>query len=214
MKGMIYMKVLLLNGSPHPNGCTARALKEMEKVFLEEGVEVDFINVGNKPIRGCIACGNCYRTGKCVFDDLVNEVAAKFEMADGVVFGSPVYYAHANGTMLSFLDRLFYSSHFDKSMKVGASVVSCRRAGTTSAFDDLNKYFTISKMPIASANYWNEVHGSTAAEVEKDKEGLMTMRNLARNMSFLMKAIALGKEKYGMPENENGFRTDFVDGLE
>ena len=214
MKGMIYMKVLLLNGSPHPNGCTARALKEMEKVFLEEGIEVDFINVGNKPIRGCIACGNCYRTGKCVFDDLVNEVAAKFEMADGVVFGSPVYYAHANGTMLSFLDRLFYSSHFDKSMKVGASVVSCRRAGTTSAFDDLNKYFTISKMPIASANYWNEVHGSTAADVEKDKEGLMTMRNLARNMSFLMKAIALGKEKYGMPENENGFRTDFVDGLE
>jgi multimeric flavodoxin WrbA len=214
IKGETTMKVLLLNGSPRPNGCTARALREMEKVFVAEGVEVEFITVGNKDIRGCIACGSCHRKGECVFDDLVNEVAAKFEEADGVVFGSPVYYAHANGTMLCFLDRLFYSSHFDKSMKVGASVVSCRRAGTTSAFDDLNKYFTISKMPIASANYWNEVHGSTAEDVEKDKEGLMTMRNLARNMTFLMKAMSLGKEKYGLPENESGFRTNFADGLE
>ena len=206
------MKVLLLNGSPHANGCTAAALKEMISVFEAEGVETELVHVGNKDIRGCISCGSCMKNGKCVFDDLVNEVAPKFEAADGLVIGSPVYYASPNGTILSFVDRLFYSTRFSKHMKVGAAVVSARRGGNTASFDVLNKYFSISGMPIATATYWNQVHGFTAEDVQKDAEGLQTMRNLARNMTFLMKAIADGREKYGLPEVEQGSFTSFPDG--
>ena len=206
------MKVLLLNGSPHANGCTAAALNEMIRVFEAEGVETELIQVGGKDIRGCMACGSCAKTGKCVFRDLVNETAQKLETADGLVVGSPVYYASPNGTVLSFLDRLFYSTNFPKHMKVGAAVVSARRGGNTASFDVLNKYFSISGMPIATATYWNQVHGFTAEDVKKDAEGLQTMRNLARNMVFLMKAIADGREKYGLPEVEHGNFTSFPDG--
>ena len=205
-------KVLLLNGSPHVHGCTATALEEMIKVFEEEGVETELIQVGIKEIRGCIACGTCSLKGKCVFDDLVNEVAPKFEQADGLVVGSPVYYGSPNGTILSFMDRLFYSTHFSKHMKVGVAVVSCRRGGSTASFDVLNKYFTISGMPVASATYWNQVHGLSADDVKKDLEGLQTMRNLARNMSFMIKAFADAKEKYGYPEVESECFTNFADG--
>ena len=205
-------KVLLLNGSPRSNGCTAAALDEMIKVFREEGIETELVHVGNKDVRGCIACRSCYKTGKCVFDDLVNEVAPKFEEADGLVVGSPVYYASPNGTILAFLDRLFYSTHFSKHMKVGAAVVSARRGGNTASFDVLNKYFSISGMPIASSTYWNQVHGFTAEDVAKDLEGLQTMRNLARNMAFLIKSIADGKVKYGLPLVQRDFYTSFPDG--
>ena len=206
------MKVLLLNGSPHANGCTAAALKEMISVFEAEGVETELVHVGNKDIRGCISCGSCMKNGKCVFDDLVNEVAPKFEAADGLVIGSPVYYASPNGTILSFVDRLFYSTRFSKHMKVGAAVVSARRGGNTASFDVLNKYFSISGMPIATATYWNQVHGFTAEDVKKDLEGLQTMRNLARNMTFMIKAVADAKEKYGLPEVEDSSFTSFPDG--
>ncbi|MBO4367665.1 MAG: flavodoxin family protein [Clostridia bacterium] len=206
------MKVLLLNGSPHPNGCTATALKEMIRVFETEGVETELLQVGNRDIRGCIACRSCMKNGKCVFDDLVNEAAPLFEKADGLVVGSPVYYASPNGTILSFMDRLFYSTRFSKHMKAGAAVVSARRGGNTAAFDTLNKYFTISGMPVASSTYWNQVHGFTADDVLKDLEGLQTMRNLARNMTFLMKVIADGQEKYGLPQMERGAFTSFPDG--
>ena len=205
-------KVILLNGSPHANGCTATALEEMVKIFEAEGIETELIHVGNKSIRGCISCGRCSKNGKCVFDDLVNEVAPKFETADGLVVGSPVYYGGPNGTILSFMDRLFYSTSFSKQMKVGAAVVSCRRGGNTATFDVLNKYFTISSMPVASSTYWNQVHGFTADDVRKDLEGLQTMRNLARNMAFMIRAIADAKEKYGYPEQERGCFTSFVDG--
>ena len=205
-------KVLLLNGSPRAKGCTAAALQEMISVFTTEGIETELIHVGNKDIRGCIACGSCMKTGKCVLNDLVNEVAPKFEAADGLVIGSPVYYASPNGTILSFMDRLFYSTHFSKHMKVGAAVVSARRGGNTASFDVLNKYFMISGMPVASATYWNQVHGFTAEDVKKDLEGLQTMRNLARNMSFMIRAIADAKEKYGLPEMEHSAFTSFPDG--
>ena len=204
------MKVLIINGSPRVNGNTTVALNEMDKVFKENGVETEIIQIGNKDIRGCIACGNCAKTGKCVFDDLVNEVAPKFEEADGLVIASPVYYASANGTLISFLDRLFYSSHFDKTMKVGASVAVARRGGLSATYDELNKYFTISNMPVASSTYWNSVHGRLPGEASQDEEGLQTMRTLANNMSFLMKSIELGKEKYGLPKNEPKTITNFV----
>ncbi len=207
------MKVLILNGSPRSHGCTARALEEVEKTLHEEGIETETVLVGNKDVRGCIACRSCASTGKCVFDDIVNEIAPKFESADGIIIGTPVYYAGSNGTILSLLDRLFFSTHFDKSMKVGACVISSRRAGSTSAYDEVNKYFGICSMPIVTSTYWNEVHGSKAEDVEKDKEGLQTMRNLGRNMAFLMKSIQLGKEKYGLPKNEKGTFTNFSDGL-
>lgn len=207
------MKVLILNGSPRSHGCTARALEEVEKTLHEEGIETETVLVGNKDIRGCIACRSCASTGKCIFDDIVNEIAPKFESADGIIIGTPVYYAGSNGTILSLLDRLFFSTHYDKSMKVGACVISSRRAGSTSAYDEVNKYFGICSMPIATSTYWNEVHGSKAEDVEKDKEGLQTMRNLGRNMAFLMKSIQLGKEKYGLPKNEKGTFTNFSDGL-
>ncbi len=206
------MKVLLLNGSPHVHGCTATALEEMIRVFEEEGIETELIQVGNKSIRGCVSCGSCEEKGKCVFDDLVNETAPKFEAADGLVVGSPVYYGSPNGTILSFMDRLFYSTSFSKHLKVGASVVSCRRGGNTASFDVLNKYFTISQMPVASSNYWNQVHGFSAEDVKKDLEGLQTMRNLARNMAFMIRAFADAKEKYGVPAMERGAFTSFPDG--
>lgn len=206
------MKVLLINGSPKPNGCIARALQEMIGVFEAEGIETELIHIGNKNIRGCIACGTCAKNRKCVFDDIVNETAVKFEQADGLVVGSPVYYGSPNGTVLSFMDRLFYSTPFSKHLKVGAAVVSCRRGGNSASFDVLNKYFTISNMPVASANYWNQVHGFSAEDVEKDLEGLQTMRNLARNMSFMIKAFADAKEKYGEPQLETGAFTSFPDG--
>lgn len=204
------MKVLLVNGSPKMNGNTAISLAEMEKIFAEEGIETVKLHVGNKDIRGCIACGRCSQTGKCVFDDVVNEAAQLLEECDGIVVGSPVYYAGPNATLTAFLDRLFYSSNFDKTMKVGASVVVARRGGCSATMDQLNKYFSISGMPIASSQYWNSVHGRTAGEVSQDEEGMQTMRTLARNMSFLIKSIALGKAAYGMPEKENHLWTNFI----
>lgn len=204
------MKVLMVNGSPRVNGNTAVALREMEKIFEAEGVETETIQIGNRDIRGCIACGTCFEKGKCVFDDIVNETQPKFEACDGLVIASPVYYASANGTLISFLDRLFYSAPFDKSMKVGASVVVARRGGLSATFDELNKYFLISNMPVASSQYWNSVHGRVQGEAEQDAEGLQTMRTLARSMTFLMKSIALGKEKYGIPEKEPFERTNFI----
>lgn len=204
------MKVLLINGSPKSNGNTAIALQEMVKVFEQEGIETEILHIGNKDIRGCISCGTCFGTGKCVFNDVVNEYASKLEECDGVVVGSPVYYASANATLIAFLDRLFYSSIFDKTMKVGASVVIARRGGCSATFDQLNKYFTISGMPVASSQYWNSVHGNAPGEAVQDEEGLQTMRALAKNMSFLMKSIALGKEKYGLPEKEERVWTHYI----
>ncbi|MBQ2734023.1 MAG: flavodoxin family protein [Clostridia bacterium] len=204
------MKVLMLNGSPRKDGNTARALKEMEKVFAENGVDTEMVQVGGRDIRGCSACFYCYEHGKCVFDDIVNETAKKLEEADGLVIASPVYYASANGTLISMLDRLFYSSRFDKTMKVGASVAVARRGGCSSTFDELNKYFTICGMPVASSQYWNSVHGAKPGEGEEDLEGMQTMRTLARNMTFLMKSIALGKEAYGLPEKEQKTPTNFI----
>ena len=204
------MKVLMINGSPNSKGNTYVALHEMEKIFEREGIETEILHVGNKDIRGCIGCRACMQKGKCVFDDLVNETAAKFEACDGLVVGSPVYYASANATLVAFLTRLFYSAHFDKTMKVGASVVAARRGGLSSTFDELNKFFTISGMPVASGQYWNSIHGAAPGEAEQDLEGLQGMRTLAGNMAFLMKSIALGKEKYGLPEKESVKRTNFI----
>lgn len=204
------MKVILINGSAHVSGNTAAALAEMETVFRENDVETELLQVGSSHIRGCIGCQSCYRTGRCAFDDLVNETAPKFEASDGLVIGTPVYYASPNGTLLSFLDRLFYSTHFDKTMKVGASITAARRGGTTAAFDVLNKYFTISGMPIASSQYWNQVHGAVPGEAVQDGEGMQIMRTLARNMTFLLRSIALGKTEYGLPEKEKYIRTNFI----
>ena len=204
------MKVLMLNGSPHAKGNTAIALAEMAKVFESEGIEAEIMNIGNKAIRGCIACGTCVQKGKCVFDDDVNIAAEKFEEADGLVVASPVYYASANATLIAFLDRLFYSSHFDKTMKVGASVVAARRGGLSATYDELNKYFGISGMPIASGQYWNSIHGGAPGDAAEDAEGLQGMRTLARNMAFLMKSIALGKKEYGLPEKEQKVFTNFI----
>ena len=197
------MKVLMINGSPRLNGNTSIALDEMKKVFEEEGVEAEIAQVGNKNVRGCIACNKCAETGKCVFDDVVNELAPKFEEADGLVIASPVYYASANATLIATLDRLFYSTHFDKTMKVGAS-------GCSATFDELNKYFTITNMPIASSQYWNSIHGRAQGEANQDEEGKQTMRVLARNMTFLMKSISLGKEKFGLPKTEEHAWTHFI----
>ena len=205
-------KVLLINGSPHEHGCTAAALEEMASVFQKEGIGTEIVQIGKKDIRGCMACNSCGKTGKCVFDDIVNETAPKFEAADGLVVGSPVYYGSPNGSLISFLDRLFYSTSFSKHMKVGAAVVSCRRGGNTASFDVLNKYFTISGMPVASSTYWNMVHGFREEDVKKDLEGLQTMRNLARNMAFMIRAFSDAKEKYGYPAVESGAFTSFPDG--
>ena len=204
------MKILMINGSPRKNGNTSIALQEMEKIFVEEGIETETIQIGNQDIRGCIACNRCAEQGKCVFEDAVNEAAPKFEACDGLVVASPVYYASANATLIAFLDRLFYSTHFYKTMKVGASVVTARRGGLSSTFDELNKYFTISGMPVASSQYWNSIHGRQAGEAAQDLEGLQVMRVLARNMSFLIKSIALGKDTYGLPEKEERVSTHFI----
>ena len=204
------MKVLLINGSPKAKGNTALALQEMAAVFAQEGIEAEIIQVGHQPIRGCISCYHCKKNGKCVFDDLVNEVAPKFAAADGIVIGSPVYYAGANATVMAFMQRLFYSTSFDKTMKVGASVAIARRGGCSATYDEMNKFFGISGMPIASSQYWNSVHGGAPGEAAQDAEGMQTMRTLARNMAFLMKAIALGKEKYGLPEKEPHAWTNFI----
>lgn len=205
------MKVLLLNGSPRPNGNTAVALQEMIGVFEQEGIETELIRVGGKDIRGCIACLSCRKTGKCVFDDAVNEIADKFRQCDGLVVGSPVYYASANATLVALLTRMFYSAGIDASMKVGAAVVAARRSGLTATFDELNKFFTINGMPVASSQYWNNIHGAVPGEALQDEEGLQTMRTLARNMTFLMRGIALAKEKYGLPSGEaDRKRTNFI----
>ena len=200
----------MINGSPKANGNTAVALEEMKQVFAEEGIEVAYLHVGNLDIRGCTACGHCYQAGKCVFDDAVNQAAALFAECDGLVVGSPVYYASANATLVAFLQRLFYSTPFDKTMKVGAAVVAARRGGLSATFDELNKFFTISGMPVAASQYWNSIHGRTPGEAREDGEGLQTMRTLAKNMAFLMKSIALGKEAFGLPEKEPRIATHFV----
>lgn len=204
------LKVLILNGSPRPNGNTSVALRELQTVFEENNVEAEIVPIGKEAIRGCIACGYCYEHGKCVFKDIVNEIAPKLEAADGLIVASPVYYASANATLIACLDRLFFSTHFDKTMKVGASVVCARRSGCTATFDELNKYFTISNMPVVSSQYWNNIHGLEKGEAEQDGEGRQTMRTLARNMIFLMQSIALGKEKFGLPEKEEWIGTHFI----
>lgn len=204
------MKVLLINGSPNAKGNTALALGEMEAVLHAEGIETERIHVGNKAVRGCIGCRKCRQTGKCVFEDIVNETAPKFAACDGIVVGSPVYYASANATLVAFLTRLFFSSSCDKTMKVGAAVAAARRGGLTATYDELNKFFAISGMPIASGQYWNGIHGAAPGEAEQDAEGKQQMRTLARNMSFLMKSIQLGKERYGIPEREKPTFTNFV----
>ena len=196
------MKVLMINGSPRENGNIALAFHEMERVFQENGVETENILLGKKAVRGCVACETCRKNGKCVFDDIVNELAEKFREADGLVIGSPVYYGSANGTLMSALQRLFYSTPFDKSLKVGASVVSARRSGCTATFDELNKFFTLSNMPVATSQYWNNIYGWEPGEGNVDQEGRQVMRVLARNMVFLMKSIALGKQEIGIPQAE------------
>ena len=204
------LRVLLLNGSPRANGNTSIALKELENIFHTQGVETETVLLGNQDIRGCIACYSCKKNGKCIFDDIVNELAPKFEASDGLVIASPVYFASANATLIACLDRLFYSTSFDKTMKVGASVVCARRGGCSAAFDELNKFFTVSNMPVVSSQYWNSVHGRDMGEAVMDEEGLQTMRTLANNMTFLMKSIALGKEAYGLPEKEPTIHMNFV----
>lgn len=206
------MKVLVINGSPHVRGCTARALEEAVKTLHAEGIETELIEVGSKKNSGCLGCNYCGKAGKCVQNDLVNEVSEKLKEADGLLVGSPVYYGSPNGTLLSFLDRLFYSAPYSMHMKVGAAIVSCRRGGASASFDVLNKYFTISGMPVASSTYWNSVHGFTAADVEKDLEGLQTVRNIAHNMAFLIRSIAAQKEEKGLPVEEHGSFTSFPDG--
>ena len=204
------MKALLINGSPHANGCTFTALSIVAEELQKNGIETEIVHIGNKDIRGCVACGKCYELGRCVFDDMVNEVAPKLEQADGLVVGSPVYYAGPNGTLTNLLDRLFYSTHYDLRMKVGAAVVSARRGGTTAAFDRLNKYFTISEMPVVSSRYWNMVHGHTPEDVMKDEEDCQIMRVLGRNMAFLIRAIATERERNGLPEKEVTRYTNFI----
>lgn len=204
------MKVLIINGSPRKNGNTTLALAQMEQVFAEEGIEVTNVQVGGEDVRGCVACNGCSKLGCCVYDDCVNRLAPLFEEADGLVVGSPVYFGSANATLVAVLDRLFYSTGFDKTMKVGAAVAVARRGGLTATFDELNKFFTISGMPVAGGQYWNGVHGTLPGEAEQDGEGLQQMRTLARNMAFLMKSIALGKEAYGLPEKEPRVSTNFV----
>ena len=204
------MYVLMINGSPKPNGCVATALKIIGEELAKEDIESEIVAVGNKNIRGCIACLKCRETGRCVFDDLVNETAPKLERADGLILGTPVYFGSANGTMVSFTDRLFYSTPFSKAMKLGASVISNRRGGSSATFDEVNKYFTISGMPVVSSTYWNDVHGYTAEDVYKDEEGVQTMKNLAHNMAFLLKSVALGKEKYGAPKMVKEVSTNMI----
>lgn len=204
------MKVLMINGSPRAEGNTALALREMISVFDRQGAETEVVQVGQLDVRGCVACGFCKKNGRCVFNDIVNQLAPKFEACDGLVAATPVYYASANATLVAVLDRLFYSTPFDKTMKVGAAVAAARRGGLSSTFDELNKYFTICGMPVASGQYWNGIHGREPGQAEGDAEGRQMMRTLARNMTFLMRSIALGKEKYGLPEKEPFAPTNFI----
>lgn len=205
------MKVLIINGSPRVHGNTAAALEEMKKIFAAEGVEIEEVHVGGLDLHSCIACTSCAKTGKCVFDDEVNKTAPKLAECDGVVIGSPVHFAQAPGALTSFLSRLFYSTWaVDKTMKVGAVMVSARRSGATATFDELNKFFTISQMPVVSGRYWNNVHGRGPGEAVQDEEGMQNARFLARNMVFLMKSIALGKEQFGLPKQENIVYTNFI----
>lgn len=204
------MKVLIINGSPRVNGNTDVAIKEMVSVFDQNQIETEIIRVGNMDIRGCVSCGHCYKAGQCAFNDIVNDIAPKFEEADGLIIASPVYYSSPNATIIALLDRLFYSTHFDKTMKVGASVVCARRGGCSATFDVLNKYFTISNMPVASSQYWNSIHGRRPGEADMDEEGKQTMRVLAKNMTFLMKSIELGKKEFGLPEKEEWTPTHFI----
>ena len=206
------MKVLIINGSPEIHGCIDRALKEVGNILSENGIDCHRLNIANKIVRGCIGCHSCQKINKCIFDDIVNEAAPLFAESDGIIIGSPTYFAGCNGQLLAFLDRLFYSTTgaFEKTMKVGAAVISSRRAGSTSAFDEINKYFTISSMPVVSSTYWNEVHGYTADDVERDKEGLQTMRNLGRNIAFLIKVIVDAKNKVGIPKQERNVITSFL----
>lgn len=200
----------MVNGSPHKEGNTFIALNEMDRIFRAEGVETEILHIGNQDIRGCIACRSCAKTGKCVFNDAVNEAAPKLARCQGLVVASPVYYASANATLIAFLDRLFFSTRFDKTMIVGASVAAARRGGLTATYDELNKYFGISGMPIASGQYWNGIHGRELGEANEDAEGLQMMRTLARNMVFLMRGIEMAKEKYGVPAREPFTNTDFI----
>ena len=204
------MKVFMINGSPDPKGCISTALKEAAEILHAEGIETQEIRIGDKVIRGCIGCRTCAKTGKCVFDDEVNEVAAKLDEADGIIVGTPVYYGNPNGTVLSFMQRLFFSCDKDLHMKVGAAVVSCRRGGNSATFEAVNQFFGIAGMPVAPASYWNDVHGFTGEDVYKDEEGLQTIRNLATNMAFMIKAIRAGKETVGKPEMTFGARTHFI----
>lgn len=204
------MKVLIVNGSPRPHGNTEVGLKEAEKELNRQGIETEYVRIGSEDVRGCIACGYCATHGKCVFNDIVNEFAPKFEEADGLLIGSPVYYAQPNATLTAFLDRLFYSTPFDKTMKVGASVVACRRGGASASFDAMNKFFTIASMPVVSSMYWNSIHGMMPEEAERDEEGLQTMRVLGRNMAFLIKSIKAGAEAFGLPEREQKTPTNFI----
>ncbi len=205
------MKVLLVNGSPHEKGVTATALNEMIKIFEAEGIETELFQIGNMTLKGCVACRYCSAAGKCVTDDVVNEFAAKLEQADGMVVGTPTYYASPNGTVLSFMDRLFYSTHFDMTMKVGAAIAAARRGGQETTVDVINKYYSISGMPIASGQYWNGIHGNGKGEdALKDEEGMQMMRTLARNMAFMIKSIQLGKEAFGLPEKEKHVGTNFI----
>ena len=204
------LKVLILNGSPRVDGNTSIALRELQKVFEANDVETEIVQIGREVIRGCIACNFCSKHGRCMISDIVNQLAPKFEAANGLIVASPVYYASANATLIACLDRLFYSTPFDKTMKVGASVVCSRRSGCTATFDELNKYFTISNMPVVSSQYWNNIHGLEKGDAEQDEEGKQTMRTLARNMTFLMRSIALGKEKFGLPEKEEWIGTHFI----
>lgn len=206
----VKLKVLILNGSPRVDGNTSIALRELQKVFEANDVETEIVQIGREVIRGCIACNFCSKHGRCMISDIVNQLAPKFEAADGLIVASPVYYASANATLIACLDRLFYSTPFDKTMKVGASVVCSRRSGCTATFDELNKYFTISNMPVVSSQYWNNIHGLEKGDAEQDEEGKQTMRTLARNMTFLMRSIALGKEKFGLPEKEEWIGTHFI----
>ena len=204
------MKVLIINGSPRLKGNTALAISELVKTFNLNEIETEVLNIGARDIRGCIACQKCKTTGRCVFDDIVNEAAEKFKSSDALIAATPVYYASANATIVAFLQRLFYSTPFDKTMKLGASVVVARRGGCSSTFDELNKFFTISGMPVVSSQYWNSVHGREQGEAIEDKEGLQTMRTLANNMSFLLKSVQLGKEKFGLPKKEEWISTHFI----
>lgn len=204
------MNVLLINGSPNAQGCTFTALSEVAKELEKGGVTTEILHVGNKDIHGCIGCRKCKQERRCIFHDIVNDIIPKFAACDGIIIGSPVYYASANGTLIAFLDRLFYSSDIDKTMKLGAAVVSCRRGGASATFDEINKYFTISGMPVVSSQYWNSVHGNTPAEVLQDVEGLQIMRTLGRNMVFLLKSIEMGKQKFGLPEREMHVFTNFI----